>query len=68
MLIIVVIDTQLNGMFQTWLRTSKTELNEQHSLCVEMREFMRIVNHIGGEYSQWYSEMVTEFKELVSSL
>lgn len=27
---------------------------------------MRIVNHIGGEYSQWYTEMVTEFKELVS--
>jgi hypothetical protein len=29
---------------------------------------MRIVNHIGGEYSQWYIEMVTEFKELVSIL
>jgi len=33
-----------------------------------MREFMRIVNHIGGEYSQWYIEIVTEFKELVSIL
>lgn len=33
-----------------------------------MREFMRIVNHIGGEYSQWYTEMCTEFKELVSTL
>ncbi|XP_050529538.1 uncharacterized protein LOC126899057 isoform X2 [Daktulosphaira vitifoliae] len=52
-------------LFETWLRTSKTELNEHHPLCVEMREFMRLVHHIGGEYVQWYTEMSTEFKELL---
>lgn len=56
----------VHTMFQTWLRASKTELNEKHALCVELREFMRIVNHIGGEYSQWYIDITAEFKELVS--
>lgn len=55
-------------LFQTWLKTSKFELSVEHPVREELKEFLRVVNNIGGEYSEWCHGIVCEFNELVSFL
>ncbi|XP_050438662.1 uncharacterized protein LOC126844474 isoform X2 [Adelges cooleyi] len=51
-------------LLENWLRSTKIELHSKHPMCVELRDLMRNVNIIGGEYAQWYTDITTEFKEL----
>ncbi|VVC34658.1 Hypothetical protein CINCED_3A005174 [Cinara cedri] len=55
-------------LLETWIKTSKFELSEKHPVSIELKEFLRVVNRIGGEYSEWCDAMVNEFNELATEV